>query len=548
MFTSVVFMSGDVPEADVRRPAQHPFDWRLFVPVYDRRSSLLGSEPVEDVEALERTVWIQPYLLAVWVLAIFCFRTAVAADVHVAVGGSDSSGDGSIANPWATIDFAIDQVSGGDRILVGPGTYTGRSRLDREFDPPVTILAEPRYQAKLQYDGGAAIVVFTGRNLIVEGFEITHAPGNTGALVVQVQDLLGAVSGSAGGTDPVVSGIVFRDNIIHTSTNNDLLKVNNGAENILIQGNLFYDQSGSDEHLDINSVIGVTIEDNVFFNTTARPDTSSYIVVKDSNGSDDTVLGVQDVTIRRNVFLNWNGNGGQSFVRFGEDGTAFFETDGALVENNLMLGNSVDLMRTSLTIQGSNGIVVRNNTVVGDLPSRSFAGRLITGGANLPNANLVFTQNVWSDSTGTMGSEAFSGVDLFDAPAGQTASALLEANLYYNGGNAIPADNGQALRFADDASPILGDPLLPDNSALIPPTWNGTQFADGSSTIQEVFLRLVEDYGTPAAGSLAIDAGEPLLSSSEDILGRLRGNAPDLGAVETNGIDRLFVDGFESAR
>lgn len=181
-------------------------------------------------------------------LAAVLTTAAEAADVHVAVNGSDSTGDGSIANPWATIDFAIDQVSGGDRILVGPGTYTGRSRLDREFDPPVTIRAEPRYQAKLQYAGGAAIVVFTGRNIIVEGFEITHAPGNTGALVVQVQDLLGAVSGSADGTDPVVSGIVFRDNIIHTSTNNDLLKVNNGAEDVLIQGNLFYDQSGSDEH------------------------------------------------------------------------------------------------------------------------------------------------------------------------------------------------------------------------------------------------------------------------------------------------------------
>ena len=317
-----------------------------------------------------------------------------AVDVHVAVNGSDATGDGSPGNPWATIDFAIDQVNSGDRILVGPGTYDGRSRLDREFDPPVTILAQPRYGARLRHDNGAVLVVFTGRNIVVEGFEITHAPSNTGALVVQVQDLLGAVSGSNGGTDPVVSGIVFRDNIIHTSTNNDLLKVNNGAEDILIQGNLFYDQSGSDEHLDINSVIGVTIEDNVFFNTAARPDTSSYIVVKDSNGSDDSVLGVQDVMIRRNVFFNWNGSGGQSFIRFGEDGTAFFETDGALVENNLMLGNSPELMRTALTIQGSNDIVFRNNTVVGDLPSRSFAGRLITGGANMPNADLVFTQNL----------------------------------------------------------------------------------------------------------------------------------------------------------
>ena len=146
-----------------------------------------------------------------------------------------------------------------------------------------------------------------------------------------------------------------------------------------------------------------------------------------------------------------------------------------------------------------------------------------------------------------MGTEAFAGVDLFDAPAGQTASATLFGNLYFNGGNAIPADNGQALRFADDLGPVVGDPLLPDNAELIPPTWNGSQFADGSTTIREVFERLVADYGTPAPGSPAIDAGDPQLSSPEDILGRPRGNAPDLGAVETNGIDWLFGDGFEAA-
>ena len=490
---------------------------------------------------------VRPGQFIAFLLAVVLTTSSQAADFHVAVGGSDSGGDGSIGNPWATIDFAIDQVSAGDRILVGPGTYNGRTRLDREFDSPVTIRAEPRYQAKLQHDDGAAIVVFTGRNLVVEGFEVTHAPGNNGALVIQVQDLLGDVNGSSDGTDPVVSWIVFRDNIIHTSTNNDLLKVNNGAENILIQGNLFYDQSGSDEHLDINSVIGVTIEDNVFFNTAARPDTSSYIVVKDSNGSSDTVQGSQDITIRRNVFLNWNGNAGQSFIRFGEDGTAFYETDGALVENNLMLGNSPDLMRTALTIQGSNDIGVRNNTVVGDLPSRSFAARLITGGSNLPNANLVFTQNLWSDPAGTMGTEAFNGVDLFDAPPGQTTSATLFGNLYFNGGNAIPPDDGQAVGFADDGAPLVGDPLLPDNATLIPPTWNGSAFADGSTSIREVFLRLVNDYGIPASGSPAIDAGEPSLSSREDIRGWPRGlTLPDLGAVETNGLNRLFADGFET--
>jgi len=50
----------------------------------------------------------------------------------------------------------------------------------------------------------------------------------------------------------------------------------------------------------------------------------------------------------RNVFLNRYGSSGQSFLRLGEDGTANYETINTLVENNLMIGNSGNLMRSPL--------------------------------------------------------------------------------------------------------------------------------------------------------------------------------------------------------
>ena len=49
----------------------------------------------------------------------------------------------------------------------------------------------------------------------------------------------------------------------------------------------------------------------------------------------------------------------------------------------------------------------------------------------------------------------------------------------------------------------------------------------------------------PGAGSALIDAADPGSAAYEDILGQARGPSPDIGAVETNPEDLIFVDDFE---
>jgi hypothetical protein len=445
---------------------------------------------------------------------------------YVATSGSDTSGNGSLMMPWATIEFALGHIPDGATILVRPGTYNGRVRLQRVCTLGCTIRSEVPYQALLR-NNDQVVTSFGATSpaagITFDGFDVAHVPGTRNPIVFHID----------GGGNRAVHDIVIQNNVIHDSFDNDLLKINNSAVNITVQGNMFYNQTGSDEHMDINSEEFVTVQDNVFFNDfegsgrTNDSSTSSFIVIKDSNGKTDAYLGSRNITVRRNVFLHWEGTTGHNFVLCGEDGTRNFEAFSVLVENNLMLGNSPFAMRSPFGVKGCKDVTFRNNTVSGDLPSTSYAFRLNDEKQNPPNQNITFYNNVWADPTGTM--NRFS-----ETPIGQTSSYVLSNNLYWNGGAAIPTNSADLINYTNDAARRVADPLLASPAGVVTPRWNpgsGT-FADGSTTIRQVFLRLVDTYGKGAAGSPLIDNADAAHAPGEDIRGSARGSRPDIGCYE----------------
>ena len=454
----------------------------------------------------------------------------------VATDGSDLPSRGDATAPWATISYAIQRVPDGSTILVRPGTYTGRVDLRGRFASGVVVRAEVPYQARLR-NHGTVVTCFYGQGITLQGFDVAHDGPGAGALVIQIQDLLGEPGG-----DDRVSRIVLRDNVLHDSFDNDILKINNGASQVTVVGNVFYNQSGTDEHVDVNSVTDVVLQDNVFFNDFAGSartngnDTSHYVVIKDSNGADDTNLGSERITVRRNVFLNWEGSDGSYFVLVGEDGNPFFEARDVLVESNLFLGNAANVQRAPFGVKGGRDVTFRNNTVSGDLPSFAYAMRLNREGSNLANANVVVANNVWSDATGTMGADGRgSGDDFSDTPPADTSSFLLWSNVYWNGGAAIPTSAAELVNPEDDAARTIGDPLLPPLTGVVLPRWVPAtgQFADGSKRIRRAFRRLVKRFAIPAAGGAAAGAADPAHAPVRDILRRVRDPlAPDAGAYQ----------------
>jgi hypothetical protein len=477
--------------------------------------------------------------IAVVLLAGLVSPASAQSTLHVAATGQDVEGRGSATQPFATITYALDRAAAGDLILVGQGRYDGRIRIRGRFDPPVTIRSAEPYRAQLR-NNATVLTLYNDsvgvEGIVIEGFDIAHDGPGAGGLVVQVQAIGGRPT----------RNIILRDNVIHDSYNNDLLKINNGAEQVRVLGNLFYNQQGSDEHIDINSVADVLVEGNVFFNDFSGSgrindnSTSSFVVVKDSNGSSDGVLGANNVRIRRNLFFNWQGNTGTNFVLCGEDGTANFEAFDLLVENNLLLGNSGNAMRSAFGVKGCRNVTFRANTVAGNLPSLEYAIRFNREGANPVMEDLVLYNNIWSDPTGTM--NKFS-----TTPPADTSSFVLQRNLVFNGGAPLPSSGSELINPEDDPEPVRGDPALPEQGGLIAPVWQlgSGSFAGGQTRISGVFRDLALRYGRPGSGGAGVGMALAAQMPTDDLLGDPRPSSPSLGALEPENPNRIFADGFE---
>jgi hypothetical protein len=112
----------------------------------------------------------------------------------------------------------------------------------------------------------------------------------------------------------------------------------------------------------------------------------------------------------------------------------------------------------------------------------------------------------------------------------------LLSNHYWNGGEPIPTDSQETINYTDDAAAELASPLLPNPAAVTLPRWNPGSglFADGSATIRQAFVGLVQLYAVPGSTSPALGSADPAHSPLEDILGNPRSPLePDRGAYQS---------------
>jgi hypothetical protein len=468
---------------------------------------------------------------------------ATAVTYYLSPTGSDSAGDGSAARPWQTIRHATDAVpDNGSTILLKDGVYVGTQSLGRSFTQTCTIKAEHAYGAQLESpaDSTRAFNCYSGANARFEGLNI-FGSGSTGS------EFLVHLSNST------THNLTFENCFLHDSYNNDIVKINSQAHDITFRRCVLYNQpTNGDEHFDINTVTDVTLEGNIFLNDFAgsgranQNTTHPYVVIKNSSTSLPNYT--KRINVRQNVFVNWQGASDQSYLLLGEDGMPFWEAQDVTIENNLFAFNSQNSMPGALMLKGGlKNITFRSNTIVGHpVGGSAYAVRMNKEGSNGNFQDLYFYNNIWSDPSGGM-------VDFSDgSKANVNGDLVLRKNLYWNGGNAIPADAGSVFDpdapGNDDPAGVFADPKLGNPAGMTIPHWDPAtgKFLSGTTTIDAEFQRLVNLYAGLSAGSPAIDMADPAHAPTTDILGRLRDSAADIGAFEFQKMFR-WIGGSASA-
>jgi parallel beta-helix repeat protein len=282
---------------------------------------------------------------------------------YVSSGGQNTYA-GSDLLPWKTLQYAVDQISAGDTVIVKSGNYDGfvlgwDAELNGNPGDPIVFMAQPGTTIVSNNSHTADGINLEGSSyIVIEGFTITNSGGlitragirsvgNTG-VVIRNNTIIGM------GTWGIFSGfsenILIENNSCSQSIAEHGIYFSNSADNPVIRNNVSFNNHGCGIHMNGDAsmegdgiISNALIEGNIIYNNGS------------AGGSGINCDGVQNSIFRNNLLYNNHAGG-----------ITFYQIDAAEpARNNLVVNNTIYMAsdgRWSVNIaNGSSNCRVFNN-------------------------------------------------------------------------------------------------------------------------------------------------------------------------------------------
>ncbi|MBE9565226.1 MAG: right-handed parallel beta-helix repeat-containing protein [Proteobacteria bacterium] len=417
-------------------------------------------------------------------LALLCLcGSAFATDYYVATDGDDGW-PGTQAQPWATLQYAVDTIAPGDTILVRAGTYVGcRIEISGQAGALKTLKAYPGETPLVNAAGPANK---KDSNIEIENYEAT-----TGYWVVDGFEVANALR----------YGIDMRDTEYITVQN---CYVHDSAVTGIFDGHANYPTYQYNES-------GYNGEHGIYH----------------SNSGD--YLTARGNVLHNNAGCGIHQNGDERYTPPG-DGLISF----SLVEDNIISENNLGQGAAAMNNDGVTESIFRNNLLYSN--AGSGISLYAQDGAAGSSYNEIY------NNTLVMADDAYYAVNII-ASKGNTPDPVgnkIFNNVLYNPN---PGSLRGCIRTYDEAVPgfesdynVVCEPFAIGDKAKTFATWQswGYDLHSFMATPDELFVNPAGNDYHLKVGSLAIDAGTTLAAVTDDIEGtsRPQGSAYDIGCYE----------------
>lgn len=363
-----------------------------------------------------------------------------------AATGSDTSGDGSTAHPWRTIQHAAGQVAAGDTVLIQPGIYDGDITVDTSGTAAAPITFRGNGDGVLIEGSGSARDAFfitEADYIILENLRIQHA-SRAGLRIswsdhVTVRDCVFADNQTWGVFTGFSNYTTVEDSEMYGSVEQHGIYISNSSDYPVIRHNLIHDNYGCGVHMNGDISMG-------------GDGTISYGIVEgnriyengEGGGSAINMDGVSDTVVRNNLLYDNHASG-----------ISIYQIDGATGSQRNRLLNNTILMpadaRWGINIPNSsdtdnrlyNNIVLNADNWKGSIliPGENLSGfesdnNIVSGRFSVDGGDSVIDLAAWQDyGFGSHSFVAGSSALFFDAGAGD----------YHLKGSSPAIDAGTAL-------------------------------------------------------------------------------------------------------